>query len=337
MHHTVSNMPGLVLHTHCLIWIRSGASGTPILNACTCEADSVRAQFLSDPTDFRDRHYPAALVLVTNACNLRCKHCFVYRNETPNAPQDKMDDTTMLHQLRVLRDRHQIGSMLFMGGEPMIRRDLVLSAMKLFEQSAIVTNGTYGIPSVPDHLVTVSLDGPEAVNDRLRGEGVFKRVRNSIFARDQKDGTTVMLQMTLTRQNSHYAREFVEEIADWPVDGIAFTFYVPTRDDKSALVWHDLGGRDAVIDQVIALKSQYPQIRTNVGALELMRSNIAWKSTGEKCSLKKMLPLYVGSDGQFERTFCCYGNNVDCSRCGAYAVFNSAFHQARKVSAAVPI
>jgi hypothetical protein len=36
--------------------------------------------------------------------------------------------------------------------------------------------------------------------------------------------------------------------------------------------------------------------------------------------MKSRLPLYVGEGGVFERTFCCYGNDVDCGRCGAYAV-----------------
>lgn len=293
----------------------------------------MRAKFSSEPTDFGDRRYSAALVLVTNACNLRCEHCFVYRDKTPNEPRDKMDDATMLHQLRILRDRHQIKSMLFMGGEPMVRRDLVLEAMNLFDESAIVTNGTYGIPSMPGHLVTVSLDGPEAVNDALRGAGVFQRVKRSIFERDPDDGTTVMLQMTLTRRNAPFAREFVEAVADWPVDGIAFTFYVPRRGDESEFVWQDLRERDAVIEEIIALKKAFPQIKTNLGALNLMRSDVAWRSTGEHCAMNGMLPLYVGAGGQFERTFCCYGNDVDCSRCGAYAVFNGAYHRAKRMEA----
>jgi MoaA/NifB/PqqE/SkfB family radical SAM enzyme len=155
-----------------------------------------------EPTDFGDGRYQAALVNVTNVCNLSCSHCFVFREGNPNSPHDKMDDQTMLEQLRLLRDKHHIESMLFMGGEPMIRRKLVLEAVKLFESSSIVTNGTYGIPSVPGHLVTVSLDGPEALNDPIRGEGVFLRVREALFARDPGDGTTVILQMTITRDNA---------------------------------------------------------------------------------------------------------------------------------------
>lgn len=288
---------------------------------------------IREPTDFGDREFPGALVNVTNVCNLSCTHCFVFRADNPNKPKDKMNDATMLGQLEKLRDKHNIKSMLFMGGEPMIRKNLVMQAMPLFERSSIVTNGTYGIPSVPGHLVTVSLDGPKAMNDPIRGEGVFDKVKEAVFARDPNDGTTVMLQMTVTRQNSAGIEEFVEEVKDWPVTGIAFTFYVPCVDDDSNLGWHDLADRDPVIDQVIAMKQKYPgRVKANVAALELMKSVRSMEVTGEHgetCGLRNgMLPLYMGDGGNFERTFCCYGNNVDCTRCGAYAVFNGAYHRA---------
>lgn len=289
---------------------------------------------LEEPTDFGTAEYPAALVNVTNACNLTCRHCFVFRTDTPSDPRDKMNDANMLYQLKVLRDRHKIRSMLFMGGEPMIRRELVLEAMQLFERSSIVTNGTYGIPSVAGHLVTVSLDGPRTNNDALRGEGVFQQVKEAVFDRDPTDGTTVILQMTVTKENQHILEEFVEAVVDWPVNGVAFTFYVPEKADSSGLAWDDLGDRDRVVRELIALKRKYPIIKANVGALEMMLSDVSLKATGvngESCGLKRTLPLYVGEGGQFERTFCCYGNNVDCSRCGAYAVFNGAYHRASQV------
>lgn len=290
---------------------------------------------IPDPPDFGEKDYPAALVLVTNACNLSCPHCFVYRDDTPNEVRDKMNDATMLHQLRVLRDRHHIKSMLFMGGEPMIRRKLVLQAMQLFEQSSIVTNGTYGIPSVPGHLVTVSLDGPEAYNDRVRGQGVFQKVRKAIFARNRNDGTTVILQMTITRDNAPLLDEYVQSVAEWPVDGIAFTFYVPARHDKSKFAWPSLSERDIAVRNVIHLKQRYPQIKANVATLKLMLSEVCMSFTGlngENCAMKNMLPLYIGENGRFERTFCCYGNDVDCARCGAYAVFNGAYHRSKGAS-----
>ena len=285
----------------------------------------------SDPTDFGERAYPAALVNVTNVCNLDCAHCFVFREGNPNKPRDKMDDRTMLHQLRLLRDKHGIKSMLFMGGEPMIRRDLVMEAMKLFERCSIVTNGTYGIPSVPGHLVTVSLDGPEAENDAIRGAGVFAKVKQAIHARDAQDGTTVMLQMAITRRTAHSIEAFIADVKDWPITGVAFTFYVPRKDDDSDMAWPDLKERDAVVDRVIALKRRYPHlIKSNIGTLEMMKSEVAQRSIGENganCLMRNVLPLYMGEGGSFERTFCCYGNDVDCERCGAYMVFNQAYHR----------
>jgi MoaA/NifB/PqqE/SkfB family radical SAM enzyme len=288
---------------------------------------------LEEPTDFGVREYRSALVNVTNACNLSCRHCFVFREDNPNQPRDKMDDATMLYQLRVLRDRHEIRSMLFMGGEPMIRWKLVSEALKLFEFSSIVTNGTYGIPCAPGTLVTVSLDGPEELNDPIRGEGVFQKVKEAVHSRDADDGTIVMLQMAVTKENAPGIEEFVEEVKDWPIDGIAFTFYVPTENDTGPLAWQDLRERDEVVQRVIDLKGKYPGVvKSNVGALERMMSDVALESTGERgdrCLMRGTLPLYVGDGGQFERTFCCYGNDVDCTRCGAYAVFNAAYHRAK--------
>ncbi len=136
--------------------------------------------------------------------------------------------------------------------------------------------------------------------------------------------------MTLTKQNAPYLEEFVEEVKNWPVSGLAFTFYVPDRNEVSGLAWDSLIDRDLVIERLIRLKARYPVIKSNVGALELMKSERCLEVTGingENCTMKRMLPLYVGEGGRFERTFCCYGNNVDCTRCGAYAVFNGAWHR----------
>src|SRR5258708_35180200 len=200
--------------------------------------------------------------------------------------------------------------MLFMGGEPMIRRDLVLEAMPLFARSSIVTNGTYGIPSVPGHLVTVSLDGPEELSDAIRGEGVFQKVKKAVFERDPNDGTTVIIQMTVTSQNAPGIEEFVEMVKAWPISGLAFTFYVPTKDDHTNLAWQDLRERDEVVRRVIAVKRKYPKVvKSNIAALELMLSENSMSVTGEHgetCGLRNMLPLYMGEGGNFERTFCCY-------------------------------
>jgi len=291
--------------------------------------------------DFGDRKFPAALVNVTNVCNLDCSHCFVFREDNPNSPRDKMDDRTMLRQLAALRDKHGIRSMLFMGGEPMIRAGLVFDAMKLFDECSIATNGTYGIPSVPGHVVTVSLDGPEELNDAIRGDGVFQKVKHAIADRDPDDGTSVILQMTITKQNAPGLEAFIDEVKDWLITGVAFTFYVPRKNEAGDLSWHHLKDRDPVVDRVIALKRKHPGlIKSNLGTLELMKSERAIEYTGtdgENCLMRNVLPLYMGDGGNFERTFCCYGNDVDCARCGAYMVFNQAYQHANGRPGHLPI
>ncbi len=302
---------------------------------------TVIEQETDEPTDFGDRQFPAALVNVTNVCNLDCAHCFVFREDNPNSPRDKMDDDTMLHQLEALRDKHGIRSMLFMGGEPMIRSKLVFEAMKLFDHCSIVTNGTYGIPSVSGHVVTVSLDGPEQLNDSIRGDGVFQKVKRAIAERDPTDGTTVILQMAITRQNAPGLEEFIDEVKDWPIAGVAFTFYVPRKNEVSDFTWQDLKDRDPVVERVIALKRKHPGlIKSNIGTLELMKSDVALDHTGEEgenCLMRNVLPLYMGDGGNFERTFCCYGNDVDCARCGAYMVFNQAYQRDKGDPGHLPI
>ena len=211
-----------------------------------------------EPTNFGDREFRSGLVNVTNVCNLSCAHCFVFRADNPNKPKDRMDDETMLYQLKTLRDKHNIQSMLFMGGEPMIRKELVLEGMRLFESSSIVTNGTFGIPSVPGHLVTVSLDGPQELCDSIRGEGCLRQGQGIGVRARPKDGTTVMLQMTLTAKNHQGMEEFVDDVQDWPVTGVAFTFYVPVKNDDTGLGWHDLRDRDPIVDRLIAVKAKHP-------------------------------------------------------------------------------
>jgi len=65
--------------------------------------------------------YPAALVNITKRCNLRSKHCFVYRDGNPNDRRDEMDTPILLEKLAKLKKRHGIQAMLWMGGEPLLK------------------------------------------------------------------------------------------------------------------------------------------------------------------------------------------------------------------------
>lgn len=265
--------------------------------------------------------YPAAMVNITNRCTLRCRHCFIYRDGTPNSPEDEMDTGTMLAKLKHLRDAHGIRHMLWMGGEPLLRPDVLREGISLFESNTITTNGTLDLIDFPGCIYVVSLDGPPEVNDAVRGKGSFKKVMKTLSNVPDTFGSTVMCQCVVTRKNAGELEELVKILLPSRAEGMTFSFYVPTRNDTSDLTWGALEKRDEAVMEVFRLKKKYPGFIWNSSrSLELTLSPHA-KSVTDNCPPKKyVLPLYLEGE-EFVQPFCCYGNDVDCDLCGAWVVF----------------
>lgn len=274
--------------------------------------------------------YSGAMVNVTNHCNLKCRHCFIFRegnpNEAPLSIRDEMDDETMLVTLEKLRDRHNIKSMLWMGGEPMLRKKLLARGIQLFEKNTITTNGT--VPLVdfgPELLYVISLDGPEDLNDSIRGAGVFKKVMGNLVALPPDFSSPFQVQCVVTRSNQNRLEELVVQLLESPVSWMTFSFLVPpAAGEPNVDAWPTNVERDEAVAIVLKLKERHGSfIRNTTRSLELMRSSSAEKITAVCPSRANVLPLYLEGD-HFTTPFCCYGNDVDCQRCGAWVVFQIA-------------
>jgi MoaA/NifB/PqqE/SkfB family radical SAM enzyme len=274
--------------------------------------------------------YPSAMVNVTNHCNLSCRHCFIFRdgnpNEAPLSIRDEMGDDVMLSTLRKLRDRHGIKSMMWMGGEPMLRHKLLKKGFELFESNTVTTNGT--VPLIdfgPDLLYVISLDGPEDLNDAIRGAGVFRKVMKNLAALPEDFQSPFQVQCVVTRANQDSLEELVIHLIDSPVRWMTFSFLVPTSDSEANIdAWSNNREREDAVRIVMALKEKYSGfIRNSARSLELMFSPFAERVTAACPSRENILPLYLEGD-HFTTPFCCYGNDVDCDRCGAWAVFQMA-------------
>ena len=276
-----------------------------------------------------DARYPAAMVNVTNRCNLACRHCFVYRDGNPNAEppsaRHEMPDATILETLTALRDRHGIESMLWMGGEPLLRRSLLSGGVRLFPRSTVTTNGT--VPLVdfgPEVLYVLSLDGPEDLNDALRGDGVYRRVMRNLARLPEGFSTPVQVQCVVTRRNQHRLEELVRAVRGTPVGWMTFSFYVPRAGDHGPDAWATTEDRAGAVREVQRLKVCYPGfVRNSTRSLELMLPPDAKRVTDACPARDQILPLYLDGD-RFTTPFCCYGNDVDCDRCGAWVVFQLA-------------
>ncbi|MBW1644136.1 MAG: radical SAM protein [Deltaproteobacteria bacterium] len=268
--------------------------------------------------------YPAAMVNITNKCTLSCKHCFVFRDENPNNPKKEMDTETMLGKLSDLQKQYQIITMLWMGGEPLLRPDVLREGVKIFEKNTITTNGTIDLIEFPGCIYVVSIDGPPDINDVVRGKGSFDKVMKTLSRVPEKFKSTVMCQCVVTKANEDRLEELVDILRKTRAEGMTFSFYVPTRDDDSELTWKTLERRDKAVQETLRLKRKYPDFIWNKRrVLELTLSENA-KAVTDNCPSKKyVFPLYLEGN-EFVQPFCCYGNDVDCDLCGAWVVFHIA-------------
>jgi MoaA/NifB/PqqE/SkfB family radical SAM enzyme len=265
------------------------------------------------------------MVNVTNRCNLHCEHCFIFREGNPNRPEGEMKPERVIEELRRLRDRHGVRFMMWMGGEPMLRWRTVEKGLSLFPRNSITTNGTVPLKDFgPDVTYVVSLDGPREVNDAVRGAGVFDRVMKTIAAIPDGFRSKLVIQCVAHRENQDHLEELVRELRPTKAPGLTFSFYVPRAGEVSARAWESNEEREAAIDLVFDLKRRYPGFIWNSSrSLELMRPATAKLVTDHCPMMKIMLPLYIEGD-HFTTPFCCYGNDVDCDRCGSWGVFASA-------------
>lgn len=153
-------------------------------------------------------HVPALLIVsVTSKCNLRCKGCYAFAHEKGKSRAPELSDA----RLRTLVDEANelgISAILFAGGEPLMRKDL-LTITKDFPSVIfpIVTNGTLIDEGTLDHfrnqrnvIPVVSIEGDERDTDERRGVGMHERLQKAM-AEMRAKGIFFGCSLTITRSN----------------------------------------------------------------------------------------------------------------------------------------
>ncbi len=147
----------------------------------------------------------------TLQCNLHCVHCYMAARERPDPKElDIRAAFQVVDQLAAYR----IPVLLLSGGEPLARPDalnIVTYAVTKGLRVGLSTNGTLLTPLAVQQLkqsgvtyVGVSIDGPEALNDKFRGtRGAFKLALEGI-RNARAEGFRVSLRFTLTNYNHQY-------------------------------------------------------------------------------------------------------------------------------------
>jgi len=147
-------------------------------------------------------------------CNLDCLHCFVDHAHYGIGTEEALAVIGEFPALPVVK-------VMFTGGEPFLRKDLLELAEACVKQGAIVditTNLSFIKPEHVDrlktigvHEITTSLDGPEAIHDEVRqSRGNFRKVTETI-AWLREAGITVDLVCVAHRLNAHVLSHTIDE------------------------------------------------------------------------------------------------------------------------------
>jgi len=156
---------------------------------------------------------PVSVELQINTdCNLRCRHCF-QEEYGKIMPFEKIKEV-----LRIL-SKAKIFEIKLVGGETFLHPrifDVLHLCQKYNFVIDVVTNGTLlsdelieKLAKINNLALLVSLEGVGEVNDRIRGEGGFKKVDKAIRKLKEK-GIYVEVSTTLNSENIGYYREMVE-------------------------------------------------------------------------------------------------------------------------------
>jgi len=150
---------------------------------------------------------PVIVWNITKRCNLNCIHCYA------QAVSQAKDEISTKQAKEILKDLAHYGVpvVLFSGGEPLMRDDLVELAKFAVEQgmrAVISTNGTLitrekakELKDVGLSYVGISIDGTEEVHDHFRRhKGAFKKAMQGV-ENCQAEGLKVGLRFTINKSN----------------------------------------------------------------------------------------------------------------------------------------
>ena len=202
---------------------------------------------------------PVVVWNMTRACNLKCVHCYAKASESGHEKE-----LTTQEAKAMIDDLAGFGVpvLLFSGGEPLVRGDLVDLARYAVSQgmrAVISTNGTLitkdkarELKSVGLSYVGVSLDGLEEVNDHFRGKkGAFQAALEGI-RNCQEVGLKVGLRFTLNRMNVEEVPKIFDLLEQADIPRVCF-YHLVYAGRGSELIEEDLDHRQtrAVVDLII--------------------------------------------------------------------------------------
>ncbi len=202
---------------------------------------------------------PVIVWNITRACNLNCVHC--YARAVHHSEENELstqEGFTLLDDLAAFG----VPVILFSGGEPLVRPDLIELANHAVGKgmrAVISTNGTLidkkkamEFKKVGISYVGISLDGLEKVNDHFRGmDGAFKMALKGID-NCLEAGIKVGLRFTINQPNASQVPGIFNLMEEREIERICF-YHLVYSGRGSDLIDQDLSHEETreIVDLII--------------------------------------------------------------------------------------
>ena len=180
---------------------------------------------------FRKKEPILGTVIITDKCNLKCKHCSVNNITAVIHPYEQIKE-----EMQQLYNRG-IRILFFCGGETVLwqdgektLRDLVIEAKQMgFLIVNVVTNGTFPIDLPEADLILLSLDGDRERHNIIRGDTydtIMENIRNAT-------ADNICFYMAINQINKDAVAHVCKTARDTEhVRAVSFNFHTPYPDTK---------------------------------------------------------------------------------------------------------
>jgi len=171
-----------------------------------------------------------------NDCNLRCRHCYDWKEKVRTLSFEEMLNTIDNYVL-FLKRMGMDGEISLTGGEPLMFKRIgelieYIKSRDVFISLYILTNGTImndlfiELFSGYNIGVQVSIDGTEDKHDEIRGKGNYHRSIRTL-ERLLRANIDTAVHYVIMKRNVSVVREFLEEMRKIGIDKIHFSRLVP--------------------------------------------------------------------------------------------------------------
>ena len=219
---------------------------------------------------FRKKDPILGTVIVTDKCNLHCKHCSVNNITAVIHPY-----TQIRKEMQILYDMG-IRILFFCGGETFMwrdgdktLRDLVIEAKKMgFLIVNVVTNGTWPIDLPEANLILLSLDGDKEHHNIIRGDTYDKIFENISKA----TADNICFYMAINQINKDCVEDVCIKARDTKnVKAVSFNFHTPYPDTKELALSKE--EKAQVCETIKKMKKQKAPIFNLISAFPYLINN----------------------------------------------------------------